>query len=188
MSAACRSQLFKSDSKASNSPVIVQLLVPSGNYQHISQDMNTISVTDLSLNLSYRNMEAIDTSDRDGRDAEVSDNNRVNSISLTSCSDSSAKSNSTSIQSISPNSSHHHFGTTSMLPVHSDTQLQVILPISSQSEELHHSMPSTHSMTTRLKSGTIERKNYAALLATFPKLNSLQIIEDDPFIGVFIRL
>ena len=38
----------------------------------------------------------------------------------------------------SPN---HHSGTTSMLPIHSDTQLQVILPISSQSEELHHSMP-----------------------------------------------
>lgn len=110
---------------------------------------------DTSASSSDRNMEAIDTSDRNDRDAEVSD--------------SDAQSNSKSIQSVSiahalqQCTTHHHSGTTSMLPVHSNTQLQVILPMSSQSEILHHNMPSTHLMTTILKSGTIEKKNYAVI-------------------------
>lgn len=38
-------------------------------------------------------------------------------------------------------------------------------------------------MTTRLKSGVIEKKkNHVALIASFPKLHSLQIIEEDPFV------
>lgn len=40
-------------------------------------------------------------------------------------------------------------------------------------------------MVTRLKSGTIEKKNYAAHLATFPELQTLQLTEDKPFLGGF---
>lgn len=42
-----------------------------------------------------------------------------------------------------------------------------------------------HPMITRLKSGTIEKKNYAALMATFPKLQSLQLSAHELFTGGF---
>lgn len=44
---------------------------------------------------------------------------------------------------------------------------------------------SNHPMTIRLKGGAIEKKNYAALLATFPELQSLQLSEEELFIGGF---
>lgn len=40
-------------------------------------------------------------------------------------------------------------------------------------------------MTTRLKSGTLPRKNYAALLVSCLELHSLQLTEDEPFFGGF---
>lgn len=40
-------------------------------------------------------------------------------------------------------------------------------------------------MVTRLKSGIIQRKNYAALVAKFPELDTFQITNDDPFVGGF---
>lgn len=68
----------------------------------------------------------------------------------------------------------HHssspFGTTSMLPIHSTTQLDVILPISTTPEPYISASNSTHSMTTRLKSGAIDKKNYAVMLISFPEL------------------
>lgn len=70
-------------------------------------------------------------------------------------------------------SPHHHSGTSSMLPVHSSTQLEVILPVSPQYDSSAHDDLNTHSMTTRLKSGTIPRKNYAALMPSCPELHSL---------------
>lgn len=44
---------------------------------------------------------------------------------------------------------------------------------------------SQHPMVTRLKSGTIEKRNYATYLATFPELQILQLTEDEPFFGGF---
>lgn len=38
-----------------------------------------------------------------------------------------------------------------------------------------------HSMVTRLKSGVIERQNYATYLATFPESKNLHLTEDEPF-------
>lgn len=38
-------------------------------------------------------------------------------------------------------------------------------------------------MLTKLKIGTIARKNYLALLTSFPKLQSLQLTKDEPFVG-----
>ncbi|KAM0994541.1 hypothetical protein EV2_010368 [Malus domestica] len=72
-----------------------------------------------------------------------------------------------------------------MLPVHSSAQLEVILPVSIQSDSSAKSEIPTHSMTTRLKSGTIHRRNYAALIASCPELHSLQLTEDEPFVGGF---
>lgn len=40
-------------------------------------------------------------------------------------------------------------------------------------------------MVIRLKSGAIEKKNYATLLVTFLELQSLQLIADEPFSGGF---
>lgn len=62
-------------------------------------------------------------------------------------------------------SSHHHSSTSSMLLVYSSTQLEVTFLISTQSDLPTNSELTTHSMTTRLKSGAISRRNYATLLA-----------------------
>lgn len=90
---------------------------------------------------------------------------------------------------------HHHHSTTitdisPLLPVHHDSQLEVLLPISSNSTDVNINSPvsnsnSQHQMVTRLKSGTIIKKNYAAYLATFLELQSLQTTEDKPFSSSF---
>ncbi|KAM1797964.1 hypothetical protein ACFX12_032087 [Malus domestica] len=70
----------------------------------------------------------------------------------------------------------------SLLPVLDPTQLQVLLPLSEHSSSnaspvlpVQNPLPSR--IQTRLQTGAISRKNYAAYLATFPELNSLQILE-----------
>lgn len=73
--------------------------------------------------------------------------------------------------------------TTSMLPVHSTNQLEIILPLSSTTKPYPFAYESTHSMTTRLKSCAIDRKNYVALFVSIYELHSLQITEEDPFTG-----
>lgn len=93
-----------------------------------------------------------------------------------------ADSNDNNLQASHQN--HHSSpGTTSMLHVHSTTQLEVILPISSTPEPHISTSNSTHSTTTRLKSGAIDKKNYAAMLVSFPELQSLQVSDQDMFIG-----
>ncbi|KAM3001281.1 hypothetical protein FF2_037593 [Malus domestica] len=74
-------------------------------------------------------------------------------------------------------SSHHHVSSPpdSRLPIS-----QAIV-----SHDIQAQNGNEHSMVTRLKSGAILRKNYAALTATFPELNTLQITNDDPFVGGF---
>lgn len=42
---------------------------------------------------------------------------------------------------------------------------------------------STHLMVTRLRSGAIEKKHYAAYLANFPELQTLQLSDEDSFHG-----
>lgn len=77
--------------------------------------------------------------------------------------------------------------------VHHSSQLEVVLPISLNSNEEYNyshlsNSTSQHSMMTRLKSRAIEKKHYAAFLATFPKLNALQITKDEPFFLVAFLL
>lgn len=91
---------------------------------------------------------------------------------------------------------HHHHSvpassSSSLFPIHHNSQLEVCLPISPHdittsgiSSTGINSIPH-HPMVTRLKSGTIKKKNYAAYLATFPELQTLQLIEDEPFSGGF---
>ncbi|KAM1595278.1 hypothetical protein ACFX10_001586 [Malus domestica] len=99
-------------------------------------------------------------------------------------SDQDTNSTDTTLLHASPSSSpHHHSGTQSLLHVHSESQLEVILPALSPSDLILHPAPSTHSMVTRLKSGTIERQNYAALVVQCPELCSLQITDEEPFTG-----
>ncbi|KAM1060477.1 hypothetical protein ACFX2B_024853 [Malus domestica] len=89
---------------------------------------------------------------------------------------------------------HHHHSipissTSPLLPVHHSSQLEVILPISTHDNTNSKNSTSVlnsisqHPMVTRLKSGTIPRRNYAAYLATFPELHTLQLTEDEPFSG-----
>lgn len=77
--------------------------------------------------------------------------------------------------------SHHHSCTNQMLPVHSRSQLEVILPIHSKPKSNICTNNSSQSVITRLKSGAIERKNNAAMIASFPELQSLQLTEDELF-------
>lgn len=67
----------------------------------------------------------------------------------------------------------------------------MILPLSPQTHvhskinvPMQHSV-SQHTMITRLKSGAIEKKNYAAFLARFPELLSLEIDDYGLFFGGF---
>ncbi|KAB2608352.1 hypothetical protein D8674_011520 [Pyrus ussuriensis x Pyrus communis] len=69
-----------------------------------------------------------------------------------------------------------------LLPVLDPTQLQVLLPLSEHSSSTDSHVLPVHQpplprIQTRLQTGAISRKNYAAYLATFPELNSLQILE-----------
>lgn len=66
---------------------------------------------------------------------------------------------------INIHSTYHHSSTQSLLHVHSDSQLKVIIPDLSQSDLISYTPPSTHSRVTRLNSGTIERMNDVALIA-----------------------
>ncbi|KAM1712703.1 hypothetical protein ACFX12_023547 [Malus domestica] len=86
-------------------------------------------------------------------------------------------------------SPHHHSGISTsifpMLPIHHNSQLEVILPISpltsSSSEYLLDAIPE-NVVQTRLRTGAIERKNYAALVSFCPQLQSLQVTDEDPFV------
>lgn len=89
---------------------------------------------------------------------------------------------------------HHSIPDSTMSPllhVHHNSQSEVIIPLSTHDNNTSAISTSVinlvlnHPMTTRLKSGAIEKKNYAALLATFPELQSLQLSEEELFIGGF---
>ena len=87
------------------------------------------------------------------------------------------------MESVSPNQhqspNHHHSGTNQMLPVHSSSQLEVILHVHLESESNVCSINPFESIITRLRSGAIQRKYYAAMIASFPELKSLQLNEED---------
>ena len=100
--------------------------------------------------------------------------------------------------SLSPHQHHHHhhsdtkvISQSPLFPVHTSSQLEVILPsISSSSQHSlsgnssdTHNENSVHPMVTRLRSGAIERKHYDGLLATFPELHTLQLSDEDLFHG-----
>ncbi|KAM2961779.1 hypothetical protein FF1_031321 [Malus domestica] len=74
-------------------------------------------------------------------------------------------------------------GTISLLPVHSPSQLEVILPISSPVVE--SSAESSHNMVTRLKSGAISRRSYTGYIGSFPELQTLQMDNECDFTGGF---
>lgn len=75
-----------------------------------------------------------------------------------------------------------------MLRVHNDSQLEVLIPLSSQSDFTYDSIQFVvnslpiYSIMTRFKSGALEKKNYTTLLATFSELKTLQLTENEPFI------
>lgn len=75
-----------------------------------------------------------------------------------------------------------------LLHVLDPAQLQVILLFTHNASPTSNYMQqpasnNSHSMQTRLKTEAIERKNYAAYLASFPELQSLNI--DDTCDGAF---
>ena len=63
----------------------------------------------------------------------------------------------------SPTPSTSSPSTISLLPVHSHSQLEVILPISSTLVETNEE--SAHNMVTRLKSGAISRRSYTGYIS-----------------------
>lgn len=70
----------------------------------------------------------------------------------------------------------------SMLSVLHPNQLQVQLHgISSSSLTTLEKMVSSQGIQTRLRTGTITRKDYAALSARFPEVQSLNLADDDHF-------
>lgn len=79
------------------------------------------------------------------------------------------------------------FGMSQMFPLHHDTQLEVILPISiSTSSDIDVSKTtSVHLMITRSKSVVLPQKSYKGYLAALPELQSLQLTPDEYFGGRF---
>ncbi|KAM1541869.1 hypothetical protein ACFX15_011235 [Malus domestica] len=154
-------------------PIVVQIPIAT-----VLEDQNTPrtnngeAVQDMSLSISDHGAHS---ADRSGSLNEVSGSESLSlSQGISSLPDSSL---------ITPSS----IGIPQMLPVHNDTQLEVILPFSSPiSSNLGESNnASVHPMVTRLKSGTIPQRSYKGYLATFPELQSLQLAEDTYFGGGF---
>ncbi|KAM2160100.1 hypothetical protein ACFX1Q_043252 [Malus domestica] len=90
--------------------------------------------------------------------------------------------NSSSPSTLSPSNQ----STMSLLPVHSPSQLEVLLPISYPLVD--STEQSVHSMVTRLKSGTIPRRSYIGFIASSPELQTLKIDDECDFNGGFLLL
>ncbi|KAM1493067.1 hypothetical protein PS1_025262 [Malus domestica] len=154
-------------------PIIVQ--VPIENVtegQNFRRANNDEAVHDMPLSIS----------DNSGHSAE-----RSSSLNEVSISESTSLSQGISSAPDSYPITHGSIGVPQMLPVHNDTQLEVILPFSSHiSSNLGESSnASVHPMVTRLKSGTIPQRSYKGYLATLPELQSLQLAKDTYFGGGF---
>lgn len=77
----------------------------------------------------------------------------------------------------------------SMLHVHSSQQLEILLPnIGSLSSSDIIPANTSHSIQTRLKTGTITRKDYITFAAIFPQIQSLTLHDSAHFLGGFTFL
>ncbi|KAM1175312.1 hypothetical protein ACFX19_028331 [Malus domestica] len=168
----CDTNGSKTIQQQSSSPVIVHINIPSARYQPRSPTSDQSPGSESTHRaVHFSDFSATHSSVASGRN-EIIPCPRDSQL---------LQSGGNNVQASSPS---HHSGTTSMLPVHSSNQLEVILPFSP-----HCNSPqcdtgiNTHSMTTRLKSGVLEKKNYAALVTSFPELQSLHITKEDPFTG-----
>ena len=72
-----------------------------------------------------------------------------------------------------------------VLPVHSSRQVEVVLP-DNASRESNDFIP--QGIQTRLKTGTITRKDYSALATMFPQIQSLELHDSNHFSGGFTFL
>ena len=173
------------DYRPFQTPVLVQLQVPSSRVisdAQVHHNSQAVSSTTISAD-STSPHPSIPSNDVNENWVGPLNEFSISSTQELQTSDSSANLN--DITNLHHSPTPHHSGTQSLLPVHSESQLEVVLPDLdlSSSDVSSHTVPSTHSMVTRLKSGTIERQNYAALIVQCPELNSLQITEEEPFTG-----